>query len=183
MRQFRDTALSIPDFVRGVVRIGTISKSYRVRESVIADPMASRMSLPCQRCGQLRPMTKKVLRIPSRSNISSTRFVIAGVGPLSNVRVTRRGTIAPLLGGFCVALCAKSGNAHFHEVSLFQKLGWCHSHANAGRRSSDGSTYSSLAERTSMPGTPQITRRSVHGGSAADQEIAALLRRHGAVER
>jgi hypothetical protein len=34
-----------------------------------------------------------------------------------------------------VALCAKSGNAHFNEVSLFQKLGWCHSHANAGRRS------------------------------------------------
>src|ERR1019366_1377391 len=52
LRQFRDTALGIPDFVRGVVRIGTISKSYRVRESVIADPMASRMSLPCQRCGR-----------------------------------------------------------------------------------------------------------------------------------
>ena len=35
-------------------------------------------------------MTKKVLRMFSRSRISRTRSVTPGVGPLSNVSVTRR---------------------------------------------------------------------------------------------
>jgi hypothetical protein len=40
-----DAALGIPDFARGIVWIGTIAKSHRMRESVIANPMASSMGV------------------------------------------------------------------------------------------------------------------------------------------
>src|SRR5208282_6481509 len=52
-------------------------------------PCASRINAAAEGFSSLPPITKNVARMPARSRTCSTRSVTPGVGPLSQVRVTR----------------------------------------------------------------------------------------------